>query len=307
MWIDNSETYSRILGEDIDSFLIRFSLFVEGDRNLIELFYLGEIPSIRGEIFDELFYLKSKASNLINSLNRNKYRFSNIEDWDLLEQLERIKTVLETTENLGFYLKSSIQKGVYSNSTQFELNIGQNQTIESALNREGLGNNSSDWMNLAVNNDLIEEDYTSKGQQILSLSLNKFNSPLEITTILGPLDGENLYGKDINKKFTFTNNDLEVLTPRETIKQSILIKLNLKRGENPEFREDGLQKNLILGNNIKALSYPIIFRQIASLFQKDDSIQSIGITNLKMVEDSLQLELDIKTQFGEIIKETANY
>ena len=79
------------------------------------------------------------------------------------------------------------------------------------------------------------------------------------------------------------------------------ILVNLRQGDNPEFMEDGIQSSLIIGSNKNSLPYQILLRQLYSTFQKDDTLKSLKIVDLRTSEDSLILDLEIETRISEVI------
>lgn len=117
--------------------------------------------------------------------------------------------------------------------------------------------------------------------------------------------GESVYGKDLQKKLEFADDDLKVLGYKETIRQAFEIALNLRRGDNPEFPNDGLQSSLVIGQNLNSILYPSLLRQLYDVFAKDDTMRSIAIVDVKHgnsgLKDTVELAVQAETRIGELI------
>jgi hypothetical protein len=128
-----------------------------------------------------------------------------------------------------------------------------------------------------------------------------------VQSVVDVIFGESVYGKDLQQKLEFENDDLKVLGYQETIKQAFNIALNLRRGDNPEFPNDGLQSSLIIGQNLNSILYPSILRQLYDTFAKDDTMKSIAITNINHnnigIKDTVELDIQAETRIGEIIND----
>ena len=119
-----------------------------------------------------------------------------------------------------------------------------------------------------------------------------------------------IYGKDLQAKLQFVNDDLLALGYDDTIQQAFNIGVNLKKGHNQEFPNDGLQSNNIVGNNLNSILYPSIFRQLFQSLSTDDSFSSISVTNVKQQvadanfpKDCVQLELSAQTRLNETVQD----
>jgi len=151
---------------------------------------------------------------------------------------------------------------------EFDFTLKQNQTIENLIQDIGSSNRDQDWINLALRNDLKEEDYTPEGGVVLKATFQN-NAKIEILSVLDNIQGTNVYGKDIYRRFIFEDNDLLSLSPENTIHQAFDINIELRRGDNPEFANDGLQSSLIVGSNLNSILYP---SEISTIIVPDKSL-----------------------------------
>jgi hypothetical protein len=84
--------------------------------------------------------------------------------------------------------------------------------------------------------------------------------------------------------------------------QQTEILVGLTKGSVPEFPQDGISRDLV-GSNVNAIQYPILLRQQAGVFEKDDRYKSIAINKLEIQSESLIVELTVVTKLGEVLNE----
>jgi len=174
------------------------------------------------------------------------------------------------------------------------------QTLENLSKTVGSVDVENDWIKIALRNDLAEEDYTTEGGNVLSIAFrNKLK--INIQSIVDNIDGEKIYGIDINKQITFIDDDLQALSYQDTIKQTVDVLANLRMGHTPEFPLDGVQSKLVVGSNRNSVAYPILFRQLYSTFQKDDTLKSFAVKKIENTEDILEMDFEVETRFGEVV------
>ncbi len=111
---------------------------------------------------------------------------------------------------------------------------------------------------------------------------------------------EKTYGKDIDRNIAFENDDLIVLSYKDTFFQSMKILMDLRKGDDPAFPERGLDVKNILGGSLAGISYPIIFRQLADNFATDDGFKSFSITDVKRQQDGVYIEFKVESRAGEV-------
>lgn len=294
------DNYFNITKINVALYLQDYSNFIDNNSSDISNYYSGDIITPNISSFTLLEELIKRGKEVIESFYLNKKYFQHISDWNLLELIDDFVSKLETLSNIGKYLRSNINKNQFYLGIEKDFNLGAGQTLEKLTDIQIHSSNpDNDWATLALYNDLIEEDYTPKGGIMLKSIINPTSDKVILDSVLGNLQGENLYGKDVYKILTFEDNDLKVLTPKATILQTIKINLELGKGDSPEFPNDGIQKSMFIGNNIGALQFPILFRQLSALFEKDDTISSFSIVDIKYVEDSINMDYEIQTTYGE--------
>lgn len=294
--------FERLTNFLLSTFLSDYNSFIENQKNLIFDFYSGRSTD-EVDAFNELNRLIDQVKDILNLFQINTNSFVRTEDWDLLESIERIETDLSTILNSYKYLKSTRSKFNYNQNVAVKIYNKKYQTLES-IARENLGsNNDSDWVEIALQNNLSEEDYSSKGGTEIELFNNNVEN-LTVNVVYGSLQDDQSLGTDLNKAITFLRNDLNVLSNRETAVQSVLIMLNLKKGDIPENPFLGLSQRDLIGTSKGSIFFPSIIRQITNVFKTDDTVKEVNVREISFEEDYFKLDFDIVLINNIKIKET---
>lgn len=294
------DKYNHILNIDLLDYFIKFLDFINNDSNNIINYYSGKID-LNEDSFKKLDNLIFNFSELINLIILNKNQFNLVQDWEILDKIEEIYNQLILLSNISKFLKSSIVKGNFNLGLTIDYGLKYQENLEKVSNNIGNINFQNDWIDLAIKNDLIEEDYIPEGGVLLKVTFNSLIQISDITSVIDNIDNKDkIKGIDIYKILTFENNDLKNLNYDETLNQTLDILFNLKKEDNPEFPDDGYDKNII-GGNLNTLQFPTFFRQLVSLFKKDDSIDSLTLKNIKRDNDSFYMEYEIKIRSDIII------
>ncbi len=191
-----------------------------------------------------------------------------------------------------------------SSSVEVEYSTRQNQTLEQMVDELGSDDAQQDWIEIALKNNLNEEQYTTDGGVLLKINLQGART-MRILSVVDIMVGDRIYGKDISSKITFDSNenDLKVLNYKETLSQTVKILSSLKQNDNPEFPQNGIQKALVVGINQNSVSFPVLLRQLYDTFGNDDTLKTFMITNIERKEDGLFIEFNIESVTGELITE----
>lgn len=295
------QLFDKLTTSFVEKFINKYILFVENKYQSIIEYYSGLSLNLEDEIFIELNKLLIDNKVIIQTFYSNKNSLNNTKYWDLLEQLEDIEIELQTIKNTAKWLRSSVNKESYSRQGAFDVILNQGFTLE-IFNKNVLNDNefNNSWVETALNNNLIEEDYTLEGGNLLTTTFTRGANNLFIESVVDIIVGETIYGLDIQKKFEFEDDDLKVLNYKDTFKQTILILSSLKKNDNPNFPTQGIDKNLVIGTNINLFSYPIVFRQMSETFSNDDSIKSFSITDIKREGDSIYMQFVCESRISDI-------
>jgi len=295
---DTLDNFKKITGINVNNLLSNFVYFVNNSYPNIVDYYAGRLSQPDQDSFNLLNKLTIDFDNTILIFDINKRRFKTIDYWDLLDNLEDIKIKLSTITNISKYLRSSIAKGNYNTGVVYEQTLNYNQTLENVSTVLGSESPQNDWVNIALNNDLKEESYNTNGGNMLSITFDRNPNLLSMDSVIDNIVGEKMYGKDIYKNIGFENDDLKVLSYIDTVKQAIDTKINLKKGDVPEFPDDGYSN--IVGSDIGAIQFPVLFRQLADVFAKDDSLTGFTLKNVNINKDTVLLDFEVNTRYNQI-------
>lgn len=302
MWnTDTLDKFTRITGFDYSLYLNDFFIFNENQKQKIFDYYEG-FSEVDGAAFRELDRLRSESKNAINIATFNRESFSMFDDWDLFEFLEDVDRKLNTIFNSSKYLRSAINTGNFSPNPLVDVTLSANKTLESLASDLSSDDPQNDWSNIFLNNQLTEESYTSDGGNLLKVTFEGAN-PLFLTSTIDNIDSsEKVYGLDIQDKLEFADNNLKVLSYSETLNQSSKILSELKRGDNPEFPEQGVDVKSIVGSTFASVTFPSIFRQLYQSFATDDSFRSFSIIDVQSSGDYFSIFYQITTRSNEVVE-----
>jgi len=295
------QKFENITKYDLTKYFNDYINFVNNNQQDIYNYYIGVLQPVQIS-FNELYRLQKEATRLNQIVISKCNQFLTYDFWDLIDQIDNIRVKLDTVYNYDKWLRSSITKGNYNRNIELTFVLRQNQSLENFSNEVGMKSPDNDWVNVAFKNDLREEDYDFNGGNIFKFNFDLgSNSNFNINSVIDNISSDTIYGKDLNKKIQFVNDDLLALSNNDTMVQNVNVLVSLVKGDNIEFPNDGVDKSL-LSNKNKILSiYPSIFRQIYNTFAKDDTLKSITITDVYFNQTSLNMKIQVETRLSEII------
>jgi len=297
------DTFKDITRFDIEAYFKEFSEFILSDYQKIVDFYErgANIPA------STLITLKDLSNQMLQlndlfSLYTDRLSSGTTEIWEVLDYFEASKVTLYSVTNSARWMRST-KNVLQSNVVDRNYILKQGENFEQLAVQVGYSEPANDWATVAINNNIIEEDYTFEGGNKLKISFVNDLS-FEVNTVIDSITGLKLYGLDLDQSFRFdsTLNDFLILSYHDTILQQTSILIGLTKGSVPEFPEDGISKDL-LGGNVNAIQYPILLRQQASVFEKDNRYKSIAINKLENQAESLIMELTVTTKLDEVLNE----
>jgi hypothetical protein len=300
---DIIEEFESITSFSLSSYLQSFKSFVKQDVSSIVNYYSGNISTLNTTSFNNLKSLIETTQDLFAIFALNQNVFQNYKWWVFISEIEKFESFLMTIDNSSKWLRSTISKANFNPNPEVDIPFNQGQTLES-ISRDILGSKdwSNTWSDLALKNDLREEDYTSEGGFLIKANFDYVQNNFQINSIVdNPID-ERILGIDLHRKLQFdtTTQDLLVLSPKDTFFQNVTILINLRQGDNPEFYNQGINPKLIVGSNVNSLAYPVLFRQLSSLFKADDTIKSFMIIAINRLQDSVSIEFQVESRLGDL-------
>jgi len=299
--VDILREFKKITSKDVELFFRKTISFFLNEYVIITAYYTGQTTSINSEPFVVFEEIKKECSDIFEVIHTQSKQLSNIKWWLLVEQLEEIDSRLKTLSNIDRWGRSSFTKVAYSPSATVQYTLKQNQTLERISSDILLSSDQEGWFEIARKNNLNEEDYSIEGGVDLQLEASQISNGNQVDSVVDRMIGKNIYGKDLYRKIQFnsTENDLEILGNDDTILQSVDILIKLKKNDNPDFPNEGLQSEIVVGISQSSLNFPIITRQLTETFNSDDSLRNFLITNLKIESDNLLIDYQIETRLSE--------
>lgn len=238
------------------------------------------------EAFDKYKELKSTTDFILAKLILYKGNFNTIDYWDLLEKIDDIKEKLSIIESYPRFYKVSFFKKQNQTDTYETYIMKQNETLLQISDKF-----NQDENDIAISNNLREEDYSIKGGTVLVLKSSKTTEYQNIEPLNSIIDiclGKNVLGKDLPNyiKFDEDEEDLVVDTPEDTFGNTLSRLFYLNKGGIPEFPDLGIDKELFQSNlgEIGEL-FPIIIRQLSNTLNTDDTILQFQIDDIERIED----------------------
>lgn len=275
-----------------------FTDFITNNSQNIIDYYSGFVEVLDRDSFGIYEDLVKEADFVVNLFDLNYERFKTVDFWELMEFADDIRIKLSTIGNFSKFARSSVKRASFTGDVTVQFATNDNETIEELMSRVGSTDRDNDWIEVAVRNNLEQEDYSLDGGTVLNINF-KNNSRFFIEGIIDNPEGDKIKGLDIDKRIQFVDDDLKILSYDETLDQSLNILINLRKNDNPEFPQNGIDPSLVVGVSIKSLSLPSIVRQIYQTFSTDDIIDKLQITKADFESDNVNINMNISIKSGE--------
>lgn len=292
-------------GFKVNEYLIRINQFFISDYPKIRDWYKGVTNNSSPSSFKNLFRLLADSGRLLMLFHDSRNTFTKYYHWEFLDKIENINSKLLTTLNLSKFLRSTRTRNSYKSSLEVDYVMKKYDTLEKVQRKEiSPVNFDNDWWEIAMRNDLSEVDYDINGGKAIKLP-TEYDPGTFLASIVDNPVGDKLYGRDIKRKLTFKDDDLETLSYKDTVYQSLDIMLETRMGTVPENPNIGYNENLVVGGTKGTIGLPILQKQLISIFNTDDSFSSFKITRIEFENDALFIDFEVNTVRGEMLSKTA--
>ena len=263
--------------------------FLQNDYSDVYAYYSGSSESIDSSKINKINSLLTRSNNLTRTFQTFAGKLGNVGYWELQQYCQDLKDTLERISKLPKYLRTSKSCRGYKPFIQVSEDVGGMRTIQDVADK--IGNITE--QELILNNDLEEENYEiDKLSQITAFVNNQNN--VVVTTIMEQPIGQKIYGKDINRKITFSDNDLSVVEYESNIEQKCDVLLGLVRGDIPEFPTLG--KNISIGS-YSNFNYAELISDLKDNFLQDDMFENIEIVDIDVKDGDIFVTCNIKTKY----------
>jgi len=299
------QQFKETTQKDLAFFLEEVLLFVKSDRIAIVNYYNGVSSKISSTSFKRFNELQAELSSFFEVYQLHSNTFNNSRWWDVLGLLEEIDSMFSSLRNIHRWSRSSLTKFGYDPNMQINYTLTENQTLE-RVSQDILSqpDPNNQWYNIAISNDLTEEEYTIHGGTEIQLSYPRINRGIALKSVVDIIVGKKVYGIDLHQKLTYVTDidaftDLHLLSHDDTVLQTVNILTLLKKNSNPDFPNDGLQSSVVVGGNRALLNFPVIIRQLKQTFSTDDSLKNLMVDNIAYDQDNLLISYEVQTRLNE--------
>lgn len=301
MFSDIIIEFKNVTKFDLLQYFKNYRDFMQNDFSYISSYYKGDTTSIDSSYIINLNNLIKNSKNLMQHLINFSSELSNCGFWELQGYCQDLNDTLEKITKLPKYNRVSVTKRGYQPYIQAEGSIGGMKTVQDLA--QEINSSAISEISLILDNDLFETNWEiDKLSEITALIDNR--TDIVVETILEEPIGEKIYGKDILRKITISDNDLLVVEYRDNIEQKCDILLELKLGDIPEIPTLG--KNIYSGKNIGNYNYTELVKDLQSVFLQDDLFDSIEVTDVIFAQGNVNVSCSIKTKYSYSTVKTLN-
>lgn len=291
MFADIANEFQSITKFELLQFFTDYRNFLQDDYSDIYSYYSGNSETVDVHKISRMNDLLIRSDDLTRTFQTFAGKLGNVGYWELQQYCQDLKDTIERISKLPKYCRTAKTCRGYKPYIQVSEDIGGMKTIQDLSNQLGVGVTEEE---LILNNDLEEDGWEiDKLSQITALVNN--NSDIVVETIIEQPIGNRIYGRDIDRKISFKDNDLSVVEYENNVEQKCEILLELNRGDIPEF--PFLGKNFISGSSYNNYNYAELVSDIKDNFFQDDLFESVDVVDIKFVDGDIYVTCEIKTKY----------
>lgn len=270
-----------------------YSNFMSSDYASLAAYFAGSTSSVSVSAVNNLNSLKSRGKNILQLFINFSSKLTNCGFCQLQQYCQDLYDTLEKIEKLPKYNRVTPTVRGYQPYIQVNGEIGGMKTIQDlAQEIDSIGVSE---LSLVLENDIEEDDWEIDKLSNIQAQVNN-QTDVVVDTILEAPVGNHVYGKDINKKIEFVNNDLDIVKYEDNVEQKCNILLTLNRGDVPELPAFG--KNIQTGKNSATYNYAELLKDLNNIFLQDDLFSSIGVESIDAIEGDIYAKCSIKTKYS---------
>ena len=290
MFADIANEFQNITKFELLEYFTDYRDFLQDDYPDVYSYYSGNSEEIDVEKLTTLRNLLTRSDDLIRTFQTFSGKLGNVGYWELQQYCQDLKDTLERVSKLPKYCRTSKSCRGYKPYIQVSEDIGGMKTIQDLA--EQLGDVTE--QDLILNNDLEEGDYEiDELSQVTAFVDNTTN--VVVDTILEQPVGRKIYGRDINRKIAFADNDLATVEYENNVEQKSEVLLELNKGDVPEMPNFG--KNIISGQSYSSYNYAELVSDLRDNFLQDDLFLSVDITDITTENGDIYVTCEIRTKY----------
>lgn len=267
--------------------------FMQNSFSYLSDYYSGQTESVDTEVTTAFNSLLQRSRNLVQTFKNFSSKLSNCGFWELQQYCQNLNDTLERITKLPKYYRTTKTIRGYQPYIKAGAEIGGLKTPQDLAAE--IGSSGVTETSLILDNDLQESGWEIDELSSVDALVNN-QTDVVVESILEQPVGNHVYGKDINKKITISDNDLEVKRYEDNVEQKVHTLLNLNRGDIPEMPTFG--KNRLQGTTVGAYNYAELLKDIQAVFAQDDLFESVEVTDVSFVNGDLTATCRIKTKYN---------
>jgi len=296
------ERVGKVIRKDLNAYLNEYNDFIKTDYAKIYAYKKGDTKDKNSDAVKRFNDLLLESEKIEDAISNTDISLGRYDEWDLIESLDEIKIQLDKINVLDRILRvSTFTDGSSESAFQNDVTMSNQDTPESIVAKDRL-NADDEWVEVFLNNKISETDYRANvgGQYVKFGSIN--NENVFLASVVDNLEGDKVYGKDIDNNFHFADDDISVLSPDKTLVQAASVLLALIKGDVPEFPQLGKTPDLAVGGNAGLINIVFMKSDIVEIFSSDDTFTNILITDVKRDGDSLFVSVSIESFRNKLIE-----
>ncbi len=287
--------FQKVTKYPLIDFLTRYRNFMLNSYPVLDAYFSGKTDKIDNEHLTNLKTITEDCKDVTVQFKNFANKFSSCGYWELMDYLDDLNNTIEKINKLPKFRKTSLTKRGYQPFIQVASTVGGMRTIDDVANQvREINKDNTSWIDLMLSNDLNETDWEIDNLTPINVLINN-RTDVVVTTILDMPIGKRIYGKDINRKITFIDNDLLTVEYQANVEQKCDILLELNRGDVPENMLFG--KNTLPGVTMKQFMYAELVSDIQNNFLQNDLFENVNILNFTFENGSMTAVVEIKTKY----------
>ena len=276
-----------------------YQSFMQNDFSHLSDYYSGQTEGIDAKITNSFNSLLRQSRTLIQTFKNFSSKLSNCGFWELQQYCQNLNDTLERVAKLPKYYRTVESVRGYQPYIKVSADIGGMKTPQDLAAE--IGSSGVSETSLILDNDLQENAWEIDKLSSVDAIVNN-QSDLVVESILESPVGNHVYGKDINKKLTIVDNDLDVKKYEENVEQKVDTLLTLNRGDIPEMPAFG--KNRLQGQTAGAYNYAELLKDIQTVFAQDDLFDSVEVIDVSLKDSDLTVTCRVKTKYSYSVVKT---
>lgn len=280
----------------LKAFLRKYADFMNGGYREIKRYFGGETVNINNESLVQLRELTLECRDVLAQFKNFANKFSTCGYWELMDYLDDLNNTMEQINKLPKFMRTALTKRGYTPAVEVRTTVGSGKTIDDVASAvKELNRDNTEWVDLMLQNDLDEADWSIDKLSGLNVFINN-RTQVVVTTIIDQPVGDRVYGSDIERKISFAANDLAVAVRKDNIDQKCEILLELVQGDVPENMLFG-KNPLFFGSNAPMLNYSEVVTDVVNTFMQNDLFASVNVTEMSFENGSVTMKVEIQTKY----------